>query len=59
MQMLTGMADLKAAGIFCAEDLLHFPWEVDGDKANEEEVAKMREELLEANRKRAEGSVSS
>ena len=59
MQMTTGMADLKAAGIFSAEDLMSFPWEVDENKADEEEVAKMREELLEANRKRAEASISS
>ena len=49
--------DLKKAGIYSPSDLIAFPWDKDGepqDLPSDEEVDRMREELLEANRKATE-----
>lgn len=54
MQMCTGMADIKKAGINSAEDLIKFSWEKEDDEDNkpsDDEVEEMRRMLQEENRK--------
>jgi len=54
MQMCTGMADIKKAGINSAEDLMKFSWEKEEDddnKPSDDEVEEMRRMLQEENRK--------
>lgn len=58
MTMCTGMADLKKAGISSEKDLMKFPWEndnADTELPSDEDVERMRDELIEMNKKMAGG----
>lgn len=59
MQMNTGMADLKKAGIYEPEDLIKFPWEKDREKSEEwsdEAIQREREWLIAKNKEYSEQS---
>lgn len=59
MQMNTGMADLKKAGIYEPEDLIKFPWEKEREKSEEwsdEAIQREREWLIQQNKEYNEKS---
>ena len=60
MQMNTGMADLKKAGIYEPQDLIKFPWETEEKQPEEqwtdEDIQREREWLIAKNKEYSEKS---
>ena len=58
MQMNTGMADLKKAGIYEPQDLIKFPWETEEKQPEEEwtdeDIQREREWLIQQNKEYSE-----